>query len=1288
MHATPEAARSTNSTASRALSSRNVATQASAGAQVAAPVLDPAPPGDGFLLAAPGLAPLCADLGQLPQRCKDLPGKPLAMGAADDPCEREAEQVADLVTGSAPSVSPSLARSLLPPLPELSQSASRPLQARLRPMVASAPAHAVPGSVQRVLDSPGQALEGGARTLMQNRLGHDFSQVKVHTDARAAQSALDMQADAYTLGPHIAFAPGRYQPSSRAGLHLLAHELTHVVQQNPAAGGAHVPAAQGLLQRKPTPGARVAEDYVAFRTLVPEDYTSLEQMFRLFERVAYGREVNHPWQYDTSRTIADYRGKQVSFNALKSEITGLADPAQEEQRTESKAQFGQLTGKKKQQVAAEVDRRYYKDSGDPAGRKIGAHEEGQKRIWQDNLNQVMQEEAQLQALPPEVSVLLGGQASWRPADYQHLLKIAARLKQFSTEDLAVYQLLAIRATDNLDLFEQSVDLFLARKAELQKALAAQQAAPPDQKKATLRDQLDQQWQGFDDKAVAGMSEDQRYALARKKTWDLTGAQLRFMKDHPGQTALDFAKSAALVNSGESLSAIGKDWTEMTNADANTWARWAAGTGGGAKLTGWMLAAAGVLYAASWLTGIGELATIGLGAAILLGSTVTLSLAESELRIKAASQATTPEEFRRNTELAAAARSNVIVAVAMIAVALVLHFTAKRLFPKTVEKIGTSLKNFREKIRLRGSIYELKPQIAAKMASIKSELAESTAAAAKDAQDAGNAMARLSNEEFAAKLDAGEGGLYDQSILPPEQRIRFGELLKTPEGQQAVAGYKARLVKALTTDVPQAIARMAQEHQAKIDAFLEEVAAAKNHDDLGLALNQLEGALTPEARSQAMTAMRDAIVQKNAAEAESNLKAELAEAEAQAKIRQAAEAEARAKLAAEAEAKAKQEAETKARQEAETKARQEAETKARQEAETKARQEAETKAKQEAEAKAKQEAEAKAKQEAEAKAKQEAEAKAKQEAEAKAAPAGKKPKAKPAKAAPAALTPEEQVAVAWLDEIGKGLSSEGQARLAGIRNNKSPLDARAIIEKKGGKDFLEGKLDKPKPVSTPQALSEFANLQNDPVFLARSKVREAAAIVKEDAAVDVIRSQMAAEIALRRVKADYAGQNNIQVYEDVQILREQPGFKTVEEFKAANPGKRGPVYQRGGKVYRPVTDMDILVTEKDPLGGPEKILERDEIKSGANDTPSGAGEQLDNAKAALKQLAAGDKGIRIEFSDGTDATSRFDPASGDASKSATVGPLSEKTGWAKTLGVSAEELLPLAQAILAKLKAKK
>src|SRR5205823_1825863 len=90
---------------------------------------------------------------------------------------------------------------------------------------------AVPPIVHEVLRSPGEPLDRETRAFMEPRFGHDFSQVRVHTDDRALKSALAVNALAYTVGRDVVFAAERYRPGTVEGRRLLAHELTHTIQQ-------------------------------------------------------------------------------------------------------------------------------------------------------------------------------------------------------------------------------------------------------------------------------------------------------------------------------------------------------------------------------------------------------------------------------------------------------------------------------------------------------------------------------------------------------------------------------------------------------------------------------------------------------------------------------------------------------------------------------------------------------------------------------------------------------------------------------------------------------------------------------------------------------------------------------------------------------------------------------------------------------------------------------------------------------------------------------------------------
>jgi Domain of unknown function (DUF4157)/Bacterial protein of unknown function (DUF922) len=120
----------------------------------------------------------------------------------------------------------------------------------------------VPAVVREALQSPSQPLDAAARAFFEPRFGHDFSRVRIHTDARAVESVRAVNALAYTVGEHLVFGAGQYAPHSTAGQKLLAHELAHVLQQSSAA-----PAPVGAMDRGASDPLERAADAVAEKIL-------------------------------------------------------------------------------------------------------------------------------------------------------------------------------------------------------------------------------------------------------------------------------------------------------------------------------------------------------------------------------------------------------------------------------------------------------------------------------------------------------------------------------------------------------------------------------------------------------------------------------------------------------------------------------------------------------------------------------------------------------------------------------------------------------------------------------------------------------------------------------------------------------------------------------------------------------------------------------------------------------------------------------------------------------------
>jgi Domain of unknown function (DUF4157)/L,D-transpeptidase catalytic domain len=118
----------------------------------------------------------------------------------------------------------------------------------------------VGSDVERVVSARGQELDPVVRRFMEARFAQDFGDVRVHRGADAQASAGDLHAMAYTTGSHIVLAPGAYQPQAPEGRRLLAHELSHVVQQR-----------RGPVTGEPVGGLRVSRDDDSFERAADAD---------------------------------------------------------------------------------------------------------------------------------------------------------------------------------------------------------------------------------------------------------------------------------------------------------------------------------------------------------------------------------------------------------------------------------------------------------------------------------------------------------------------------------------------------------------------------------------------------------------------------------------------------------------------------------------------------------------------------------------------------------------------------------------------------------------------------------------------------------------------------------------------------------------------------------------------------------------------------------------------------------------------------------------------------------
>jgi len=148
-----------------------------------------------------------------------------------DACESEADKMADAVvnrnSGQAAEIETSDFSSVQP------TSVQYKLEGKKSKATSSLGSHV--GVAAKRNKGSGQALSDSTRQVMESGFHKDFSQVRIHTDSTANQLTQSAGANAFTLGSDIFFNQGKFNPQTHEGEHLLAHELTHVVQQNSVA---------------------------------------------------------------------------------------------------------------------------------------------------------------------------------------------------------------------------------------------------------------------------------------------------------------------------------------------------------------------------------------------------------------------------------------------------------------------------------------------------------------------------------------------------------------------------------------------------------------------------------------------------------------------------------------------------------------------------------------------------------------------------------------------------------------------------------------------------------------------------------------------------------------------------------------------------------------------------------------------------------------------------------------------------------------------------------------------
>ncbi len=198
-----------------------------------------------------------------------------------------------------------------------------------RAAINAAPTNSVPPIVHDVLNSTGQSVDAGTRAFMEPRFGHDFSQVRVHTDSRAAESAQAVNALAYTVGRNVVFGTGQYAPGTSVGRQLLAHELVHTIQQS-SSSAAKLDAKTDSIEMLSSPETEVEADQVAQNVVAGQQEVdiSAHQPLPALQRQVHGSpavSVRSPVAEEFITQESDIQAGLAGRPLLSSEIA-LARP--------------------------------------------------------------------------------------------------------------------------------------------------------------------------------------------------------------------------------------------------------------------------------------------------------------------------------------------------------------------------------------------------------------------------------------------------------------------------------------------------------------------------------------------------------------------------------------------------------------------------------------------------------------------------------------------------------------------------------------------------------------------------------------------------------------------------------------------------------------------------------------------------------------------------------------------------------------------------------------------------
>jgi hypothetical protein len=752
-----------------------------------------------------------------------------------------------------------------------------------------------PGEPAADARTGGQPLPWALRRTFEARLGVDLARVRVHTDAPAALLNTQLNTRAITHEQDIFLGSGEFAPDAPAGRQLLAHEVTHTVQQR-ASGGA-------AIQAQPKPGAPPPDSKIVRATV----YTALNVVELSLadgttETLAtdYNGEPN-PGTYTARRKgargsfeldvpnkaggVPDVNGNLVLWTSQRGTAAGVTSftmvviggipsgsgtgkgPSNPAPAGPGGQTDGVGTADKKpagQPDAPPPPAPTGKTPADqPAPTPPGGTGTTPTEAPPPAAPPTPETLAKLKALPPDIKDLLGGETALTPDKADQLLRVAEKLKALAPEDRALYKLLAKQLATDLDSYERSIDLFIKFKERLRaQAQADAQKAADEQASSKageppLEEQLAATWVDFDESKFAGMDESQKEQMARDVAAKQRDIQLSYMARHPGQTIGQMAEG--MVRLDKTAKAIADDVREAADGNANGYARAAGALGAIGKFIG---AVASIVFVALlFVPGVNliELAAAGMAVGIAM---LALSLSESEMRIKAASEAKSSTEFQTQTQKSAQAQVAAAMTAATIALTIVAKLVARIPLPGRLQTVGGALKAARTGLlRVTGvgpAMEAVRDALLNKLRQAKLGLSEALGQQTKLLAEQTAMIEKMTATELVDRLAAGDPTLNELTSITAEQAQGIREFAKTPAGKSMPDQLRQNLLKGMA-DAPGKAKAQVDRFLSDMDDAIEAAKKAQSPQQLNDAVAAAEQKLGPDAQAAQKTAqLEDAV----------------------------------------------------------------------------------------------------------------------------------------------------------------------------------------------------------------------------------------------------------------------------------------------------------------------------------------------------------------------------------------------------------------------------------------------